>query len=90
MPELKPGTIIPTMDEDAAIDAGIAADPDTADVSAKDFANLRPVRRGRPKLDHAKQAVKLRLDADLLEHLRASGPGWQSRVNEALRKVAGL
>ena len=45
---------------------------------------------GRPKSANPKQAVNIRLDADLLEHFRATGPGWQSRVNEALRKAAGL
>jgi uncharacterized protein (DUF4415 family) len=30
------------------------------------------------------------LDADVLEYFRKTGPGWQSRINEALRKAAGL
>jgi uncharacterized protein (DUF4415 family) len=34
--------------------------------------------------------LSLRLDPDVLEHFRASGPGWQSRINAALRKLAGL
>ena len=45
----------------------------------------RLVRRGRPKLDRPKAQVTLRLDRDLLDGLRATGPGWQSRVNEALK-----
>lgn len=44
-----------------------------------------PRPRGRPKLDTPKQQVTLRLDADLLKELRASGKGWQSRVNDILR-----
>ncbi len=47
-------------------------------------------RRGRPRLAHPKQAVKLRIDHDVLEHFRASGPGWQTRMNAALRKAARL
>ncbi len=43
------------------------------------------VRRGRPRAEAPKQQVTLRLDADLLSRLRASGKGWQGRVNEALR-----
>jgi uncharacterized protein (DUF4415 family) len=31
--------------------------------------------------------VSLRLDKEILERFRASGPGWQSRINEALRKA---
>jgi len=48
------------------------------------------VRRGRPKSASPKEAVNLRLDADVVEYFRKTGPGWQSRINEALRKVAGL
>ncbi|SKA40443.1 BrnA antitoxin of type II toxin-antitoxin system [Enhydrobacter aerosaccus] len=47
-------------------------------------------RRGRPRMANPKQAIKLRLDADLLAHFRASGPGWQTRINTALRKAARL
>lgn len=43
------------------------------------------VRRGRPPKPDAKRQVTLRLDPDVLDRLRASGPGWQVRVNEALR-----
>jgi uncharacterized protein (DUF4415 family) len=45
---------------------------------------------GRPRKAAAKQAVSLRLDPDVLAHFRASGPGWQSRINQALRRVARL
>jgi uncharacterized protein (DUF4415 family) len=46
--------------------------------------------RGRPKLEKTKKQVTLRLDADLIELFRAEGPGWQSRINETLRKAKGL
>jgi uncharacterized protein (DUF4415 family) len=36
-----------------------------------------------------KQLVSLRIDQDVLEHFQESGPGWQDRINEALRKAAG-
>jgi uncharacterized protein (DUF4415 family) len=36
-----------------------------------------------------KEQVTLRLDQDVLEHFQASGPGWQDRINEALRKAVG-
>jgi uncharacterized protein (DUF4415 family) len=44
--------------------------------------------RGRPKSENPKQRITLRLDNDMIERFRASGPGWQSRMNEALRKAA--
>jgi len=49
------------------------------------------VVRGRPPLrDHAKQQVTLRLDPDVVERFRADGPGWQGRMNAALRRSVGL
>jgi len=44
-------------------------------------------KRGRPKLANPKKQVTLRLDSDVLEGLRETGPGWQSRVNDILRKA---
>jgi uncharacterized protein (DUF4415 family) len=41
--------------------------------------------RGRPKAATTKEPVKLRLDADVLAALRATGDGWQTRINETLR-----
>ncbi|WP_206026940.1 BrnA antitoxin family protein [Jiella endophytica] len=41
---------------------------------------------GRHALDHPKQRVTLRLDHDVAEALRASGKGWQTRVNSVLRE----
>ncbi|MCX8478057.1 MAG: BrnA antitoxin family protein [Sphingomonas sp.] len=46
--------------------------------------------RGRPRSENPKQLVSLRLDREVLERLRAMGPGWQTQVNAALRKVVGL
>lgn len=44
-------------------------------------------RRGRPPLDNPKRQVTLRLDADVLDGFRETGPGWQGRINEALKKA---
>lgn len=44
--------------------------------------------RGRPKVARPKQQITLRLDADIIERFRATGPGWQARINEALRKAS--
>lgn len=48
------------------------------------------VRRGRKPSGKAKKLLTLRLDQDLIEHYRSTGDGWQSRMNDDLRKVAGL
>jgi len=46
-----------------------------------------PVRA--PSLPGVKEMVSLRIDKDVLEHFQEDGPGWQDRINEALRKAAG-
>lgn len=43
-----------------------------------------------PAVPNAKELVSLRLDRDVLEHFQGEGPGWQDRINVALRKAAGL
>jgi uncharacterized protein (DUF4415 family) len=40
-------------------------------------------------IPNAKELVSLRIDRDVLEHFQEAGPGWQERMNEALRKAAG-
>jgi uncharacterized protein (DUF4415 family) len=46
--------------------------------------------RGRPKLASPKEQINIRLDTDVLERLRANGPGWQTKINEILRASLGL
>ena len=43
----------------------------------------------KPAIPNAKEAVSLRIDRDVLDHFQESGPGWQDRINDALRKAAG-
>lgn len=49
-----------------------------------------PVRRGRPKAEKRKTLLSVRLDTEIIDHFRATGPGWQRRINDALRKAARL
>ncbi|HSP49105.1 MAG TPA: BrnA antitoxin family protein [Pseudolabrys sp.] len=42
-----------------------------------------------PSLPGAKELVSLRIDRDVLDHFQEAGPGWQERINAALRAVAG-
>lgn len=44
------------------------------------------VRRG-PQKAPTKRLVSLRLSPEVLEHFKASGPGWQTRIDEALREA---
>jgi len=54
------------------------------------YDGKRLVRRGRPRKAQTKQHVSLRLDPDVIEKFKAGGPGWQARINEALRKATLL
>ena len=42
-----------------------------------------------PSLPGAKELVSLRIDREVLDHFQAGGPGWQERINEALRGLVG-
>jgi uncharacterized protein (DUF4415 family) len=43
----------------------------------------------KPVIPGVKEMVSLRLDRDVLDFFQADGPGWQDRINAALRKAAG-
>jgi uncharacterized protein (DUF4415 family) len=47
------------------------------------------IRRGRPP-GSSKNLVSLRLDKNVIDYFRSTGPGWQTRINDALKKAAGL
>jgi uncharacterized protein (DUF4415 family) len=57
-------------------------------------ATTKPVERApdakAPVIPGAREQVSLRIDRDVLDHFQADGPGWQDRLNAALRKAAGL
>ena len=89
--------------EEAAIQAQIASDADASEATdaelsqAKSFAEVFPdmmesIRRGRgrPAIANPRKQISLRLDGDVIEKFKSTGKGWQSRVNDALRKAAGL
>jgi len=115
---------IPTDEEDAAIRAGIAADPDARELDDDWFARARPARdvlpgalyaaltdktnpvkcvpvtdaehaarvetlrkRGRPPSDNPKVPVHIRLSADVLAAFKATGSGWQARIDALLREA---
>ncbi len=97
--EQTPDEIEAEYGEETAINVGIARDPDAAELDDEWFTRARPAvevhpelvesslrRRGKQKAP-TKERVTLRLDADLVAHLRSSGPGWQTRLNETLRQT---
>ena len=76
--------IMPTAAEDAAINVGIAADPDTREVSATEFKQLRPMR-GRPLGSGTKVQMTVRFDVEVINAFKSGGDGWQTRMNDALK-----
>jgi uncharacterized protein (DUF4415 family) len=68
-------------------------DDDIPDLSTPEwvarFATAK-LQRGRPLAAAPKVSTTIRLDPAVIAYFKAEGPGWQSRINEALRKAAGL
>lgn len=69
--------------EETAISAGMAQDPDTHEPSDSEIAAMK--KPGRPFGSGTKTQVTLRLDTAALNAFKATGPGWQTRINELLR-----
>lgn len=99
MPKLKATHITPTDAEEEAIDRGIALDPDAPEWTNEDFSRAQPAAeavphiveeynrtRGKQKAP-TKERISVRLDSDLTAHFRASGNGWQTRLNDTLRRA---
>jgi len=67
------------------------SDPRHAAEAAFKAATTKPaeIPPKKPSLPNAKELVSLRIDRDVLDHFQETGPGWQDRINEALRKLIG-
>jgi len=87
MPKLKPGTVIPTEDEDVAITAAAMSDPDAIPLTDEEWEKVKPlVRMGRPKAEITKERISIRLSRDVVTQFRSTGEGWQTRIDAALRQ----
>ncbi len=77
---------LPTAAEDAAITAAAMSDPDAHPFTDAEWEQVKPlVRRGCPLGSGTKAQVTLRLDVEVLAKFKASGDGWQTRINDALK-----
>lgn len=70
------------------------SDPRQAAEAAFKAATTKPVPAPEPlpkapALPGVKELVSLRIDRDVLDYFQEAGPGWQERINAALRKEAG-
>ena len=93
MPKLKKGTILPTDEENRQINAGIAAAPDTYELTEAEFAKMRPVSEIHPEIpprvrgpqtNPTKKSTTIRLDSEVLDFFKAQGKGWQTKINDIL------
>ncbi len=80
-------------EQQEVFDPASAPDEDLPDLSTPYWQEIiakTPVQYGRPKALNPKVQVTIRLDAEVVEAFKAEGPGWQTRINAALRTAAGL
>ena len=86
MPKLKTRTRIPNANEDAAITKAAQSDPDAVPYTDKEWKKARVhARVERPGSESPKVFTGIRLDADVVDTFKATGKGWQTRMNAALR-----
>ncbi len=89
-----------TDEEEAQVQKQIASDPDNPEWTEEDFKRAKPFaealpelaenmrrKRGRPPVEKPRQQISIRLDPDVIEKFKATGPGWQTRINEVLKKA---
>ena len=95
MPALKKQTVLPSQSEEKQIAVGLATDPDSREWSDNDFqqavgfaqlpTEIQRKLRGRPKAMTTKERITIRLSPEVLDHFRATGDGWQTRIDLALK-----
>lgn len=89
-----------TDEEEAEIQEQIAADPEDWEASDDDLAKAKPFTemfpelaesirrsRGRPPIEKPKRVVSIRLDQDVVSKFKATGKGWQARINDVLKRA---
>lgn len=78
---------LPTAEKDAAITAAAHSDPDSVPFTDEEWESVKPlVRRGRPPAETTKEKISIRLSREVIDQFKASGDGWQSRIDSALKE----
>ena len=79
---------MPTLSENRRIAAAARSDPDAQPLTTKQLKAMVPLRalRGRPKSANPKQLVSVRYSPEVLAFFKATGEGWQSRMDGVLRQ----
>lgn len=92
VPDLSASLASKPLTDPAALDAGDDSPDEDIPELTEAFAAKAELHKagkkiGRPKSANAKLLVTLRLDPNVIAHFREEGPGWQTRINEALARV---
>ncbi len=84
----RPAIKMPTPEENAAILAAAKADPDAQPLTDEQLQAMVPLRavRGRPKSTSKKRLLSIRYSPEVIEYFRATGEGWQARMDGVLRE----
>lgn len=79
---------LPTPEEDAAIAAAASEDPDAQPLTDAQLEAMVPLRtvRGRPKSASKKRLLSVRYSPEVIEFFKATGEGWQARMDGVLRE----
>lgn len=79
---------MPTVKEDKAITAAARRDPDAKPLTPKQLKAMVPIQtlRGRPKSTNKKLLVSVRYSPEVVAFFKATGEGWQSRMDSVLRR----
>ena len=79
---------MPTLEEDELITAAAESDPDALPLTDEQMRSMVPVRvmRGRPKLANKKKLVSIRYSSEVMAYFKASGVGWQARMDAVLKE----
>ncbi len=84
----RPKIVMPTPEEDRAINAAAKADPDAQPLSPKQLRTMVPMRalRGRPRSENKKLLLSVRYSQEVVAYFKSTGEGWQSRMDGVLRE----
>ena len=80
--------LMPSVEDNAKIVAAAKADPDAKPMTKAQLDSMVPIRavRGRPKSESKKLLLSVRYSVEVVEYFRATGEGWQGRMDGVLRQ----
>lgn len=84
----RPAVAMPTVEEDEVITTAARGDPDAQPLTPEQLKSMvpMPALRGRPKSENKKLLVSVRYSPEVVAYFKATGEGWQSRMDSVLRE----